>query len=173
MFLKRFKEKSIQKYVNSVLDNRKAAVHDRLIKSVGIVLNLEEYNNYDRLRQLIKSIRVKDNRVKFIAFIEDEKSAPNSWDSFFNPKNFGWKGKIDNVELEEFLETKFDILISYYTSDRLELNYVTAVSQANFKVGITNHDPRLYDLIIEIEPKHVQVFENELVKYLKVLNKIE
>ena len=172
MFLKRFKEKSIQKHINNYLDNRKASVHSGLILSVGIVLNLDEFNDYDKLREIIKSIGVKDNRVKFIAFIDDEKSAPNSWDSFFNPKEIGWKGKILGLELEEFINTKFDALICYYRDDKMELNFVSALSKANFKIGISNNDPRLYDFIIDIETEHIQVFEKELTKYLKVLNKI-
>lgn len=172
MFLKRFKEKSIRKYLDAVLSKRVANVHDGVIHSVGIILNFDEYNNYDRLRSLISEIGVKDNRVKFMAFIDDEKSIPNSWDAFFHPKNFGWKGNITNIELQEFIDEKFDALICYYKNDNLELNYVTALSQANFKIGLNNRDERLYDFIMDIEPDHIQIFENELIKYLKVLKKI-
>ena len=172
MFLKRFKEKSNQKYINSILNSRKPSVHSGKIGSVGIILNHDEYSNYEKLRLLLKGLGIKDNRVKFIAFLEDEKETPNSWDSFFNPKNFGWKGKIIATDLNEFINEPFDALISYYNEDRLELNMVTAMSKANFKIGISSRDKRLYDLIINIESKYVQVFEKELEKYLKVLNKI-
>ena len=39
MFLKRFKKKSIQKYINNILKNRNANVNDGKIESVGIILN--------------------------------------------------------------------------------------------------------------------------------------
>lgn len=172
MFLKRFKEKSIRKYSNAILNTRIANVHSGVIQSVGVILNLEEFNDYDRLRALISEIGVKENKVKFIAYIDDEKSAPNSWDSFFNPKDFGWKGNIKNIELQEFIDQKFDALICYFKEGNLELNYVTALSQANFKIGLSNKDERYYDFIINIEPQHVQIFEKELIKYLKVLKKI-
>jgi hypothetical protein len=172
MFLKRFKEKSIQNYLKGVLNAPRSRIHQNKIESVGIILNYDEYNNYDSIRLIFKDLGLKDNRIKFIAFIDDEKSTPNGWDSFFNPKNFGWKGKITNVDLEEFISTKFDALISYYKEDQLELNLVTALSQANFKIGISNRDERLFDFILNIEPQHIQVFQKELVKYLKRLNKI-
>ena len=121
---------------------------------------------------MLKEIGFKDNKVKFISFIDDEKSKPNSWDAFFNPKNFGWKGKIENTELQDFIDTPFDVLISYYNEECLELNMVTALSKANLKVGINDNDPRLYDLIINIRTEYLDVFQKEIVKYLKVLNKI-
>lgn len=172
MFLKRFRDKSNQKYINNILNSEERNVHRRKIESVGILLNSDEFGNIDQLRLLLKNIGIKDNRVKFISFIDDEKSNPNSWDAFFNPKDFGWKGKINNIELEEFINTKFDALICYYNHSNLELKMVTAKSRANFKIGISNEDPRLYDLIINIETKHLRVFQNEILKYLKVLNKI-
>ncbi len=172
MFLKRFKEKSNQKYINSVLNSRQVVVDDRKIDAVGIVLNFDEYSNYDELRKLFKNIGLHENKVKFVAFVTDDKLTPSSWDTYFNPKNFGWNGKIDNVDLNEFINTEFDALISFYKEDNLELNLVTALSKANFKIGISNYDDRLHDFIIDVKPTETDIFKEELIKYLKVLNKI-
>lgn len=170
MFLKLFKDKSNQKYINRILNSRISSVKIKRVESVGVLLNLEEFNDYDEFRYFLKSVNVLDNKIKFIAFIPDEKDALNSWDSYYNPKNFGWHGKIMNVELNEFIATKFDILISYYKKDRYELNVVTALSKANFKVGIASHDQRLNDFIIKVEPNQIKTFKKELKKYFKVLN---
>lgn len=172
MFLKRLKEKSNQKYINNLLSSKRASVHVNKIERVGVILNLAEFENYDAIRQLLKSIGIKDNRVSFLAFVEDEKDVPNSWDSFFYAKDFGWKGKVESVNFKEFTSQPFDALISYYKEDRYELNLATALSKANFKIGLATHDERLNDFIIDIQPKELDVFKIELVKYLKVLNKI-
>ncbi len=172
MFLKRFKEKSIQKYYRNVLNIRRPPIHSNKINSVGILLDYDEYNNYDKLRLIFKDIGIKDNRIKFLALISDEKSQPNHWDSFFYPECFGWKGKFEHVELEEFVNTPFDALICFYNGNKWELNLATALSKANFKIGVSNEEPRLYDLIINIETKHIDVFHTEMLKYLKQLNKI-
>lgn len=172
MFLKRFKEKSNQKYINNILNSRRVVADSRKVESIGIILSFDEFNNYEAFKSLFKEIKILENKVKFIAFITDEKLTPNSWDAFFNPKNFGWKGKIENVELEEFINTEFDALISYYREDLLELNLVTALSKANFKIGISSKDQRLHDFIIDVETDQIDLFKMELIKYLKVLNKI-
>ena len=172
MFFKRLKKKSNQKYINNILNNRKTSVDDRRIKSVGVIFNNDEFKNYDQLRSIFKSIGINENKVKFITFITDEKSRPNSWDAYFYPENFGWKGKIEGADLDEFINEPFDALISYYQSDHLELNLATTMSKANFKIGISSKDERLYDFIINIEPNQINIFKNELIKYLKVFNKI-
>lgn len=172
MFLKRFKEKSNQKYINNLLNSKRDIADSRKIESIGIILSFDEFSNYDEFRSLFKEIKILENKVKFVTFITDEKSTPNSWDVFFDPKNFGWNGKIDNVELEAFVNTEFDALISYYKEDLLELNMVTALSKANFKIGLSTKDERLHDFIIGVTPDQIDVFKMELIKYLKVLNKI-
>ena len=172
MFFKRLKRKSNLKYINNILNGRKASADDRPIKSVGVIFNQEEFKNYDQIRSLFKGIGINENRVKFITFIDDEKSRPNGWDAYFYPENFGWKGKIEGADLVDFVNEPFDALISYYQSDDLELNMVTTMSKANFKIGISNKDERLYDFIINIAPNQINIFKNELIKYLKVFNKI-
>ena len=80
--------------------------------------------------------------------------------------------KIKSIELQDFINTKFDALISYYKADNLELNTVTALSKANFKIGISGNDQRLNDFIIDVKSSQINIFKQETLKYLTVLNKI-
>ena len=95
-----------------------------------------------------------------------------SWDSYFTPLDFGWNGNISNYDINEFIETEFDALISYYDENIHELNLITAKSKANFKIGISNKDQRLHDFIINIKSSFIDIFKVELEKYLKGLKKI-
>ena len=64
------------------------------------------------------------------------------------------------------------MLICYYKRDVLQLNLITAASKANLKVGISRNDERLYDLIIDVALKDINIFKQELKKYLNILNKL-
>jgi hypothetical protein len=172
MILKAFKRKINQKYINKLLNSRTGSVDERLINSVGVILNLNEFADFEAFRVFLKSIGVPINKVKIIAYFEDEKEVGYQWETYFNSKDFGWKGKINNVELQSFIETEFDALISYYKQDVLELKLITAKSNANFKIGLINNDLRLNDLIINVETNNFTLFKNELKKYLTVLNKL-
>ncbi|MDG5491706.1 hypothetical protein [Psychroserpens sp. SPM9] len=172
MILKAFKAKSNQKYINKLLNARRVAVSNTKMETVGVILNISEYSDFEAFRAFFKSLGLQQAKTKIIAFVEDPKDSNVLWDTYFNPKDFGWKGKINNIDLQSFIDTQFDVLISFYSESHLELDLITASSNANFKVGITNEDDRLYDLMIDVKTKDFNVFKTELKKYLTVLNKL-
>ena len=65
MIFKRLKKKSNQKYLNKNLNNRKPLVDDRIIQSVGVILNNNEFRDADQLLSLLRSIDIKENKIKF------------------------------------------------------------------------------------------------------------
>ena len=172
MILKAFKEKSNKKYLNKLLSERQVNVTDKKINSLGVIINIDEIEDFERFNLLVEHIKVRPNKLKIIAFSESKKDDLNSWDNCFNPKDFGWKGVIKNVELQSFLDNKFDVLVNYYEKEVLELKLITALSKSELKIGISKSDERLSDLIIKTNLKEFDVFKKELFKYLTILNKI-
>lgn len=173
MILQGFKEKSNKKYLNSILNIPRQDDGNYKIVSLGIIVNVDETDDLELLKSLATTLGVRPNKLKIIAFTSDKKGVTYSWDVCFNPKDFGWKGSIKNIELQSFIETDFDALISYYTSDVLELKLITAKSKAKFKIGILQSEARLNDLIINTKLKEFDVFRTEVYKYLKIFNKIK
>ncbi len=172
MFLKLFRKRSNQKYINKILNSKRSKISEKKIRSVGIILSLEEFKDYDKIKEIFTDFGINENRIKFITYISNKDFQLNHWDDYFSPEDFGWSGNITNIALNEFIDFKYDVLISYYRLDNTDLNLVTAKSKANFKIGISNFDQRLNDFIIDIGTEHINVFRNELEKYLKGLNKI-
>ncbi len=172
MILKGFKEKSNKKHLNKLLSERQVNVTDKKIVSLGVVLNLDELDDFDLFRKFAEFLKIRDNKLKIIAFSEDNKHTLTTWDTCFSAKDFGWNGNINNPELETFLNTEYDALISYYATDVLELNLITASSKARLKIGIAQSDERLNDLIIKTPLKDFNLFKEETIKYLTILNKI-
>ena len=172
MFLKGFKEKSIKKCINETLANRKVSINNNVIKSLGVIINIEEIDDLEPFRNLAETLNIRPNKFKIIAYTTVKKDALYAWDVCFNPNDFGWHGKIKNIELETFLDSNFDALISYYTSDVLELKLMTVISKAQFKIGNLQEDERINDLIIKTNLNDFITFKKELIKYLNRLNKI-
>ncbi|AUP77833.1 DUF6913 domain-containing protein [Flavivirga eckloniae] len=173
MILKGFKEKSIEKHLNKLLSERQVNVTDKQIESLGVILNIDEIDDFELFRKFANFLKIRDNKLKIIAFSKNDKGMLTSWDVCFNPKDFGWNGAIKNAELQLFLETKYDALISYYEEDVLELKLITAMSKAQFKIGIVQDDERINDLIIKTKLKDFDLFKEETIKYLTILNKIK
>ncbi len=173
MIFKAFKEKSNQKCINKLLNSRKLSFNNKKIESVGIVLNSKEFSDFEAVRTFCKELGISSPKTKIITFIEDTKTGEKLWDTYISPKDFGWKGNIKNVDLQTFIATEFDALICFYNILSTELNLITAASQANFKIGISNKNPRLYDFMIEVNSNQFDLFKLELKKYLTILNKIK
>lgn len=173
MILKGFKENSNKKYLNKLLSERKTPVADNKIVSLGVILNIDEVDSFERFTALADDLKVRPNRLKIIAFSENIKDDLSLWDECYSPKDIGWKGSVKNVELQEFLNREYDALISYYEKDILELKLITALSKAKFKIGILQSDERLNDLIIKTNLQEFDLFKQEIFKYLNILNKIK
>ncbi len=172
MFLKALKEKSNKNYLNKLVSERQVNHLDTNIDTLGVLLNLDEIDNFDNFRILADHINIRPNKLKIIAFTKTENTKINFWDICFTPKDFGWNGTIKNIELQSFIDTPFDALISYYENPILELKLITAYSKAKFKIGILQTDLRLNDLILKTPLNEFELFKKELIKYLRVLKKI-
>ncbi len=110
--------------------------------------------------------------IKLFTFVSVKKKTPSLRQNQINNKEFSWKGIIQNQNANEFLEIPFDVMIAYYKDDNSFLNLMVAKSKAAFKVGFKGVNNQLFDLIIDVDPLQVRNFEIELIKYMKVLNKI-
>lgn len=172
MILKAFKEKSIQKYVNKLLITRKATVNNNKVKTVAVLLNTSEFHEFEVFRVYFKELGLISPKHKIIAFTLDDKLDHNKWNTHYSPKDFGWNGKIKNIDLESFINEPYDVLICYYKKEVLQLDLIAAASKANLKVGISRNDERIYDLIIDVGLKDINIFKQELKKYLTILNKL-
>lgn len=170
MILNRLKEKSNQKSVNKWLAKRQNIINNDKIETVAVLLNEEEFDDFELFREHFRSFNF--SKFKIIGFTTNTKLEANKLEAFFNPNDFNWQGKIKNEHLKLFTDTAFDVLICFYKKETSYLNVITAMSKANFKIGLSNHDERLYDLIIDVNTNQIQTFKEEFQKYLNILNKL-
>jgi hypothetical protein len=110
--------------------------------------------------------------VKIFFFSDVKTKTPTLHQNKINNKHFSWKGEIHNKNANEFLETPFDVLVGYYHTKNNYLDLMISKCNAKFKVGFKEIDNRLFDLLIDVDPLNTTVIKKELVKYFRVLNKI-
>lgn len=172
MILKALREKSNQKFLNSLLEKRTNRFNKNKVKSIGVILNQAEFNDKEAFTTFFKDLNISSPKNKVIFYQDLEGIDRASWEYFFTNKDFGWSGQIKNMDLQQFIDEPFDVLIAYYDKDIPQIHQVVAMSKAGFKVGIHNHDQRLFDLILELSVIRFDLFKKEFSKYLKILNKI-
>lgn len=172
MILKAFREKSNQKFVNKLLNSKNIGISNKKIDSVGVIVDANEFSDVEAFKAYFNELGVQMHKIKIIVFVAEEKKTERLWGNYFSKNDFGWRGSIKHVELQSFVDTEFDALVNFYKNDALELKMVTAASKANFKIGLSGIDDRLFDFILDVDTKDFSVFKTELKKYLSILKKI-
>jgi hypothetical protein len=146
-------------------------VNDSLT-TIGFLVNEEEHINFDIFFDMSIALGVQQKDTKIFSFTDIKTKTPTLIQNKIFSNHFNWRGEINNNNALDFLNTQLDVLVSYYDTKNNYLNLMTSKSKAKFKVGFNGVDDRLFDLIINVDPQKNLDVKSELLKYFKVLNKI-
>jgi len=166
MFLRALKEKlknkSGLKYLQEELKNSNAKItrDNKGIRSIACIVDLDTFDNVNLFHDFVDDFSLRPNAVKIIGYKEFfDKNSPYATPVFSN-KDLGWNGKVENSYALEFLSREYDLLINYYTDERLMLKLMSVKTKAR-------------NLILNTPIKNFKTFKKELKKYLHILNEIE
>ena len=142
------------------------------IKTVGLLIDESYFFEKDALVKELKANGILESDVKLIVYKDKlRKNVVYSLPTF-SIKHLDWKAEITYPAINDFINEKFDLLISYYDVEKAILLKITHNSKAQFKVGFSSIDKRLNHLMINTNAENYKVFVHELFRYLKILNKI-
>lgn len=161
---KYFLKKQIEKHLKEPFPKKSKLE----FKTVGVLVNAEEFENTEQFNGLIKSLEILNKDLKLIFYKEEKRNLPTMEQNKYSSKDFTWNGTLNKPAVEEFLDREYDIFIGYYSKKNPYLDYATSKAKAPLKVGLQGADTRLFDIIFKIEIKNYAVFEQELTKYIKI-----
>jgi hypothetical protein len=172
MFIKYIKELSLKKILKSSLHNVKPSVATTPIQTIGIFIDESYFSEKELLTKELVANGIQESNIKMIVFKDKIKKNETFSQPTFCNKDLSWKGDFSPTFVSEFINTPFDMLISYYDTEKAPLLLITHHSKALFKVGFSTVDKRLNHLMINTNAENYKVFTHELFRYLKILNKI-
>lgn len=172
MFSKIIKEFFLKKLVNKKLTQHQLDEAEGKIQTVGIVVDETFFENKEVLLQKFISHGFLSENIVLLSFKNKYKAKESVKEPFFSLVNVGLSGKINKKEIQDFINSPFDMLVSYYDERKAPLMLVTKQSKAKFKVGFSSVEKRMFHLMIASEVEKEEEFTSELFKYLKILNKI-
>lgn len=172
MFLDFIKNFLLEKTVKKRLSNVKTTSSNKIIKTVGILIDGSLFNKKEALvKELIRN-GIEGKNIKILVFKNEIKKNETFNYPVFSPQDLSWSATFDKKEITDFVKQDFDLLINYYDVEKIPLMLISQQSKADFKVGFTTIDERLNHFIISINADNYTIFVNELFKYLKLFNKI-
>ena len=141
------------------------------IRTVGILIEESQFLAFNVLRAVENDFKIPKENLRFLVYKNFEKEQEyTDYECTF--KDFGWYGSLKLNKLKEFVKNEYDLLINYGFEENLYLNVITLQSKSKFKVGFAAAETSLYDLAISDNERRIEVLNTEMVKYLKLLNKL-
>lgn len=172
MFLNFLKNLFTKKIVKKSLSNADTGGLETPIKTVGIVFDESYFYEREALVAALVTHGLREEDISVLVFKNRIKKQDKFDYPVFSHKDLSWKATFGESAVREFMETPFDLLINYYDTEKSALLVVSNLSKARFKVGFASVNKKLNHFMIDTAAENYQVFVSELVKYLKILNKL-
>ncbi len=172
MFYNIIKEFFLKKNVTKRLSIQNVLASNSKVATVGILIDESNFAETDMLVKQFVSYGINVNSISILIYKDVIKKKETLKEPFFSLKNISLSGEIDKKEVNDFIETPFDLLVNYYDVTKSALLLVSMRSKAKFKVGFDTIDKNVNHFIIKDLVSNYKEFTSELFKYLKILNKI-
>jgi len=140
-------------------------------KEIGILFDATDTDQKQLVENLAKQLKDQNKKTVLLGFYNFPKPAINFSFDYFNKKNLNWRLAPVGHTVESFIQRKFDILINLSVKEILPLEYISALSQANFRVGpYEKNKTYCYDLMIDTgEEKDLKNLIEQVKHYLHLM----
>ena len=172
MFYNIIKNFFLKKNVTKKLAPQNSSGSNDKVLTVGVLVDETYFNETSQLVERIVSQGIQESNISILVYKDKIKKKEVINEPFLSLKNISISGEINKKEVNDFIETPFDLLINYYDVNKSALLLLSTKSKAKFKVGFDTVDKRVNHFIIKTLVEDFNEFVLELFKYLKILNKI-
>ena len=171
MIFQGFKESILKKKLKKLLfkNDGISTSSSKRIQTVGIITT-NEITSKINLQEEIEAILGVRN-VKIYSLRAFNKTDEFSY-KHFTRKDINWKGAFSQTNFKSFLDEPLDLLIGYFNTNDVFLESAVLQSKAQFKVGFSEVNAKLYEIEISEKIAHVTAFTSELKKYLQIIKKL-
>jgi len=143
------------------------------VKTMGIMCHITDENSYKEMYDLFSKLQSPKRTLWLMGYI-DEKKVPyyclqQLSADYFSKQQLNWYGKPDFVQLNDFINKDFDILIDFSRNELPPLQYILSVSKAKLLIGANEYAKDLYDIFIHDEAnpnplRLLKIIHNYLLK---------
>lgn len=132
--------------------------------TIGVIYNATNRNDSEVVKKFIQYLKEERKDVLSLGFIDSKDSSdmvkPHLNYVYFDRKDLSKSLRPKSLEVENFINKSFSILIDLSVDECFQIEYITGLSSAKFKVGASGaYRNDSCDLLIDIE-------ENKTIEYL-------
>tara|TARA_B100000242_G_scaffold294379_1_gene276959 strand:+ start:7784 stop:8305 length:522 start_codon:yes stop_codon:yes gene_type:complete len=162
---KGYLNRNIKKSIANLNDNRKD--FKLPILKVGCIIDTNLDVDYFQILELMEKIGLKQKDVKIISYSDTAFNDPFS-KMRISKDSINFYGKIVSADANEFISYNYDMLINYFGDNEI-LTLISSKTNSNFRVGYSESNKNINDIMFSNFFNNFEKFSNELIKYLKFL----
>ena len=157
--------RNIKRSIANLNDNRKD--FKLPILKVGCIIDTNLDVDYFQILELMEKIGLKQKDVKIISYSDTAFNDPFS-KMRISKDSINFYGKIVSADANEFISYDYDLLINYFGDNEI-LTLISSKTNSNFRVGYSESNKNINDIMFSNFFNNFEKFSNELIKYLKFL----
>jgi hypothetical protein len=142
-----------------------------------MIYNATNRQDYELVKKFAKYFKEKGKSIMTLGYI-DSKDAGALRNTqleyrFFTKKDLNWYFKPSCLEVNNFLDQRFDILLDLGIDYCFPIKYICGLSRSSFKVGPSeNNAEKYYDMMIDVgKNKTLENFMRNVDVYINMVNK--
>jgi hypothetical protein len=137
-------------------------------KEIGILLDATDVDRTALVNSLATALRTPYRKVVMLGYYNYPKPALNLNFPHFHKKELNWWLEPQGHLVDEFIERKFDVLINAYVGNHVPLEYISALSNAKYRIGIYGENKtHLSDFMIRLnDANDLQEFTEQVKHFI-------
>jgi uncharacterized protein DUF6913 len=146
------------------------------VKHIGILFNAAEQSDYVAIEAYANQLKEEGKKVEILGFIPLKHIEGILSYPYFTKKEINFFQIPKSLDVQDFIDKEFDVLLHFSLEEDLELEYISALSKAKMRVGKYSSDKLFcYDLMIDEkkQPKTIEEIIPVFNKYLKMIQENE
>ena len=165
----------LEKKVND-LSRNKQFINLADSATIGIVFHQPDNGNFKAIQEFMKMLAAEGKQIAALGYIEG-KNVPDFYllrkgFNFFCDSDLNWFHQPEAGFVDDFVKREFDILINLSIDNSFPVEYIYALSNAKFKVGIYANGISHSDLVIDVKDNHdVDYLIGQITHYLRIINR--
>ncbi len=120
------------------------------VKRIGILFDATQSEHHSIVTAYRQNLLNEGKTVEMLAYIDDKQDHDQELFKYFNKKNISWTLEPKGNEIEQFINTPFDVLLNLHIQPVQPLEYISILSKAHLRVGqFRKNKEHCYDLMID------------------------
>ncbi len=144
-----FFEAHLNQKLSQIKINR-TSVEFEIAESIGILFDATDPSSRNKVLAYAQGLIKNGKKVNLLGFVKNKQKDLSFSFKYFTLNEINWKMVPESAEINQFMNKKFDILINLFFGKNSSIEYISALSKANLRVGPFSDNPNCFDLMIDI-----------------------